>query len=56
MKPRKLTDKERIKYMLKIGAIGGEWFDPAMQEFPDTWDNEVVRDVVDAAIRAERKK
>lgn len=24
----KITDKMRIAYMLKVEAIGGEWFDP----------------------------
>jgi hypothetical protein len=48
-----ITDKERISFMLRIGAIGGEWFDPSMQDFPDSWDSSVVRIVVDEAIRAD---
>lgn len=51
---RRVTDKERIAFMLKIEAIGGEWYDPKMQDWPSSWDSEVMRIVVDAAIKSER--
>lgn len=53
---KKITDKERIKYMLSIKAIGGGWHDPDEQIWPDTWDSQIMRVVVDAAIMAGQKR
>lgn len=53
----KITNKMRIKYMLDIKAIGGEWYDPEEQDtWPNAWDSSVVRIVVDHAIRANMKR
>ena len=53
---KKITDKERIAFMLKIEAIGGQWYDPLYQTWPDTWAGDVMRLVVDFAMNAEVKK
>ena len=53
---KKITDKERIAFMLKIEAIGGQWYDPLYQTWPDIWAGDVMRLVVDFAMNAEVKK
>ena len=53
---KKMTDKERIAFMLKIGAIGGQWYDPPYQTWPDSWAGDVMRLVVDFAMNAGVKK
>ncbi len=49
------TDKQRLNFMQKIKAI--QWSYEEMNEaiFPDTWESEVVRVVIDKAMDAQEK-
>ena len=47
------SDRDRLAYMLRIGAIEGDW--RVTDDFPDEWHAEVMRDVVDYAMKSERR-
>lgn len=51
---QKLTDRVRLAWMLENGVITDDW--RASDDWPDNWDSEVMREAIDAAILAERRK
>lgn len=53
---KKTKDRIRIEWMLKRGIIGGEWFDPSCQDWPDSWDADIVREIIDLALKGEKKR
>ena len=52
----RITDKQFFRWMLQHRILTNEWELPQNQYMPAHWDSEVVQDLVEYCIRAERKK
>lgn len=52
----KISDKMRLDWLQKVRAI--DWSYEELNEaiFPDTWESDVVRVAIDAAIRAGKSR